>query len=59
MRQGDGSDLLGQSDPRNADIGILYVGPEDSRQEILTPVQVVLYCHILLLAEILIFSPKN
>jgi hypothetical protein len=38
MRQGDGSDLLGQSDPRNADIGILYIGPEDSRQEILTAI---------------------
>ena len=38
MRQGDGSDLLGQNDPRNADIGILYVGPEDSRQEILTAI---------------------
>jgi hypothetical protein len=38
MRQGDGSDLLGQSDPRSADIGILYVEPEDSRQEILTAI---------------------
>lgn len=38
MRQVDGSDLLGQGDPRNADIGILYVEAEDSRQEILTAI---------------------
>jgi hypothetical protein len=35
MRQGDGSDLLGPGDPRNADIGILYVESNDSRQDIL------------------------
>ncbi|HEY0754284.1 MAG TPA: hypothetical protein VGD98_10005, partial [Ktedonobacteraceae bacterium] len=38
MRQVDGSDLLGQGDPRNADIGIIYVEAEDSRQEILTAI---------------------
>lgn len=38
MRQVDGSDLLGQNDPRSAEIGILHVEPEDSRQEILTAI---------------------
>ncbi|HEU5379757.1 MAG TPA: Hsp70 family protein, partial [Ktedonobacteraceae bacterium] len=38
VRQGDGADLLGQGDPRSADIGMLYVRPEDSRQEILTAI---------------------
>jgi hypothetical protein len=38
MRQGDGSDLLGPSDPRNSDIGILYVESKDSRQDILTAI---------------------
>lgn len=38
MRQVDGSDLLGQNDPRNAEIGILHIEPEDSRQEILTAI---------------------
>lgn len=39
MRQGDGSDLLGQGDPRNKDIGILYVESTDSRQDILTAIK--------------------
>src|SRR5579872_6324714 len=38
MRQGDGSDLLGPGDPRNSDIGILYVEAKDSRQDILTAI---------------------
>jgi hypothetical protein len=38
MRQVDGSSLLGQGDPRSAEIGILYVEAEDSRQEILTAI---------------------
>src|SRR5581483_512001 len=38
MRQGDGSDLLGPGDPRNSDIGILYVESKDSRQDILTAI---------------------
>ena len=38
MRQGDGSDLLGPGNPRNADIGILYVESRDSRPEILTAI---------------------
>src|SRR5579883_373791 len=38
MRQGDGSDLLGPGDPRNSDIGILYVESRDSRQDILTAI---------------------
>ena len=38
MRQGDGSNLLGPGDPRSADIGILYVDPEDNRQDILTAI---------------------
>ena len=36
MRQGDGSDVLGPDDPRNSDIGILYVEAKDSRQTVLT-----------------------
>ncbi len=38
MKQGDGSDLLGPGDPRNSDIGILYVTSADSRQDILTAI---------------------
>ncbi len=38
MRQGDGSDLLGPGNPRNSDIGILYVESRDSRQDILTAI---------------------
>ncbi|HYU72916.1 MAG TPA: serine/threonine-protein kinase [Ktedonobacteraceae bacterium] len=38
MRWGDGSLLLGQGDPRSAEIGILYVEPEAGRQEILTAI---------------------
>lgn len=38
MRQGDGSDLLGQDDPRNPDIGVIYVEPKDNRQEVLTAI---------------------
>ena len=36
MRQGDGTDLLGPSDPRSASIGVIYVAPEDDRQSVLT-----------------------
>ncbi len=36
MRQGDGTDLLGPSDPRSAGIGVIYVAPDDDRQSILT-----------------------
>ncbi len=36
MRQGDGSELLGPSDPRSASIGVIYVTPDDDRQSVLT-----------------------
>src|SRR5213079_2198120 len=35
MRQGNGSDLLGPSDPRSATIGIIYVAPNDDRESVL------------------------
>ena len=38
MRQGDGTDLLGPSDPRSASIGVIYVAPTDDRQSILTAI---------------------
>src|SRR5437763_9105634 len=38
MRQGDGTDLLGPSDPRSASIGVIYVAPSDDRQSVLTAI---------------------
>jgi hypothetical protein len=38
MRQGDGSDLLGPNNPRNAEIGIIYIEAQDTRQDILTAI---------------------
>src|SRR5436309_6365855 len=38
MRQGDGTDLLGQNDPRSASIGVIYVAPNDDRQSVLTAI---------------------
>lgn len=38
MRQGDGADLLGASDPRNANIGVIYVAPSDDRQSVLAAI---------------------
>ncbi|MGH2481824.1 MAG: hypothetical protein ACRDHW_19395, partial [Ktedonobacteraceae bacterium] len=38
MRQGDGSDFLNAGDPRSSEIGIVYVEALDSRQEILTAI---------------------
>ncbi len=38
MRQGDGTELLGPSDPRSASIGVIYVAPNDDRQSILTAI---------------------
>ncbi len=38
MRQGDGSDLPGVSSPRSADIGIIYVAPNDDRQSVLAAI---------------------
>jgi hypothetical protein len=38
MRQGDGTDLLGLSDPRSASIGVIYVAPNDDRQSVLTAI---------------------
>lgn len=41
MRQGDGSDFLNAGDPRSSEIGIIYVEPMDSRQEILTEINIL------------------
>jgi len=38
MRQRDGSDLLGENDPRNASIGIIDVAPDDDRQSVLAAI---------------------
>ncbi len=38
MRQSDGADLLGSNNPRSADIGIIYVAPDDTRQSVLTAI---------------------
>ncbi len=38
MRQGDGTDLLGPSDPRSASIGVIDVAPNDDRQSVLTAI---------------------
>ena len=38
MRQGDGSEFLHAGDPRSAEIGIVHVEAMDSRQEILTAI---------------------
>ena len=38
MRQGDGTDLLGPSNPRSASIGVIYVAPNDDRQSVLTAI---------------------
>ncbi|HJT58080.1 MAG TPA: hypothetical protein VJ761_16365 [Ktedonobacteraceae bacterium] len=38
MRQGDGADLLGASDPRSANIGVIYVAPNDNRQSVLAAI---------------------
>ena len=35
MRQGNGSDFLGKNDPRSASIGIIYVGPTDTKNSVL------------------------
>lgn len=35
MRQGNGNDVLGANDPRSADVGIVYVSPNDDRKTIL------------------------
>src|SRR5579864_9057369 len=38
MRQGDGSDLPGVDSPRSANIGIIYVAPNDDRQSVLAAI---------------------
>jgi hypothetical protein len=38
MKQGNGSDLLGVNDPRNASIGIIYVEPTDDRESVLAAI---------------------
>jgi hypothetical protein len=35
MRKGDGSDVLGPGNPQSSDIGMIYVGPADSRPDVL------------------------
>jgi hypothetical protein len=35
MRQGNGNDVLGVNDPRSADVGIVYVSPNDDRKTVL------------------------
>ena len=35
MRQGNGNDVLGANDPRSADVGIVYVSPNDDRKTVL------------------------
>src|SRR5258708_22667380 len=61
MRQGDGSNLLGPGNPRSAEIGVIYVEPQDQRQEILTAIttQDLLGCRwiaIVLLDESTVFQ---
>ena len=38
MKQGNGSDLLDANDPRNATIGMIYVGPTDDRESVLAAI---------------------
>src|SRR5579884_584025 len=38
MRQSDGADLLGTNHPRSADIGLIYVAPDDDRQSVLAAI---------------------
>ncbi len=38
MRQADGSELLGASDPRAGEIGVIYVAPHDDRKDVLTAI---------------------
>lgn len=38
MRQSDGADLFGANNPRNSNIGIVYVAPNDDRQSVLTAI---------------------
>src|SRR5712691_5726120 len=38
MKQGNGSDLLGANDPRSSTIGIIYVAPNDTREDVLTAI---------------------
>jgi hypothetical protein len=35
MRQGNGNEVLGANDPRSADVGIVYVSPNDDRKTVL------------------------
>src|SRR5436305_6797889 len=38
MKQGNGSDLLSANDPRSSTIGIIYVAPNDGREDVLTAI---------------------
>lgn len=38
MRQGNGADMLGPSDPRGATIGMIYVAPNDDRESVLAAI---------------------
>src|ERR1700680_488114 len=38
MRQSDGADLPGANNPPQADIGIIYISPDDARQSVLAAI---------------------
>src|SRR5947199_3977869 len=38
MKQGNGSDLLGPNDPRSATIGVIYVAPNDDKDNVLAAI---------------------
>ncbi len=38
MKQGNGTDVLGLNDPRNASIGVIYVSPNDEKKSILAAI---------------------
>ncbi len=38
MKQGNGTDVLGLNDPRNASIGVIYVSPTDEKKSVLAAI---------------------
>ncbi len=38
MKQGNGTDVLGLNDPRNASIGVIYVSPNDEKKSVLAAI---------------------
>ncbi|GAC1614964.1 MAG: hypothetical protein NVS4B11_01160 [Ktedonobacteraceae bacterium] len=38
MKQGNGTDVLGLNDPRNASIGVIYVSPNDEKKSVLSAI---------------------